>query len=321
MLDELLEDGDNDGMNWKVPSHSLFRHDRTGWDFTGAPPIHFAAYYGHYEAVLFLLSCGADIDGKDAAGTTALHAACWTGNEDLFRRLLKKGANRFVCDYDGWSPSVYAMLQGHISFSKLFAEDVGPEGALLLKIYEIRHAAKQGMSDSVLEILGTVEEEDERKLVDTALLGASEGGHNVLLQKLLNMGANPRACDETGSTALHWAGWGGHTEIGNMQWDSTTSSSTSTAADTPAIRLVQRSARHESLMLLLLEYGTDINAQNCEGCTPLHWVAGAGSVPMIKFFLEHGASVDIKDCSGRTAVERVAETGDEDVATLLADAD
>jgi ankyrin repeat protein len=68
---------------------------------------------------------------------------------------------------------------------------------------------------------------------------------------------------------------------------------------------------------MLIEKGADINAQNFQGCTPLHWVSGAGSVPMVKFLLDEGTHIDIMDNSGRTAIDRARETRDEHLMKLL----
>jgi ankyrin repeat protein len=324
LLDELLNDGANEGTHWKVPPHSMYRHDRTGWDFTGAPPIHFAAYYGHNSAVLYLLSCGADIEAKDSAGTTALHAAAWTGNEGLFKILMKKGADASVCDYDGWSVAIYAMSQGHDSITRLLLGEAGGDTEMLVKTYKLRHAAKLGNTEAVLGML--LEDQESRSgeptqdddattelFLGEALLGASEGGHVELVRTLLAKGADACAVDDTGSTCLHWAGWGGHAEIGNQLYDGHDEQGVDVGS-----RLKLTSVRHEESMKLLLEAGADINTQNVQGCTPLHWVSGAGSVPMMKFFVDQGANPEIEDYVGRTAVDRARETGDEGVFGELA---
>jgi ankyrin repeat protein len=313
-LDELLENEGDGDMECEF-ADTLYRHDRTGWDFTGAPPIHFAAYYGHHQAVLFLLSKGIRIDGKDAAGTTALHAAAWTGNEKLFKILLKKGADRTICDYDGWSVAIYAMSQGHDNISRLLLEGSGGDVETLVKTYTLRHAAKLGNMDTVLDMLledQAIGENSETRdmLFAEALIGAAEGGHEQLIQRLLEAGADPTASDNSGSTALHWAAWGGHTEIENLKHDEKADTTTA-GGGTPT------SPSHESVIQMLLDRGAAINAQNSQGCTPLHWVAGAGSAPMIRCFLDNGASVDIADNCGRTAVDRAVETKDEGVIRQL----
>ena len=316
-LDVLLDSGEScDDVDWEV-SDSLYRHDQTGWDFTGAPPVHFAAYYGHTQAVLFLLTKGAAIDAKDAAGTTALHAAAWTGNEELFQNLLRKGADSSICDYDGWSVTVYAMSQGHVSILRLLLENSDGDAEMLVKRSKVRHAAKLGHQDNVLAMLledqATGEGEKAREMLFAeALAGAADGGHVELVQKLLDRDADPTAPDSSGSTALHWAAWGGHAEAGNMMRDEKNSveKKNGTAEMGTHSQLSLTSRCHESVIQLLLEKGATIDAQNRQGCTPLHWVSGAGSAQMIQCLLDHDADVTVVDKSGRTAIDRAVKTGD-----------
>jgi ankyrin repeat protein len=315
-LDVLLNSGEScDDVDWEV-SNSLYRHDQTGWDFTSAPPVHFAAYYGHTQAVLFLLTKGAAIDAKDAAGTTALHAAAWTGNEELFQNLLRKGADSSICDYDGWSVTVYAMSQGHVSILHLLLENSDGDAEMLVKRYKARHAAKLGHQDNVLAMLledqATGEDEKAREMLFAeALAGAAEGGHVELVQKLLDCDADPTVPDSSGSTALHWAAWGGHAEAGNMMRDEKSNVEKNETAEMGTYsQLSLTSGCHESVIQLLLEKGATIDAQNCQGCTPLHWVSGAGSTQMIQCLLDHDADVTVVDKFGRTAIDRAVETGD-----------
>jgi ankyrin repeat protein len=322
-LDELLQHGDSPSTNWQALD-SLYRHDRTGWDFSGAPPIHFAAYYGHSQAVLFLLSNGADIDGLDAAGTTALHAAAWTGNSKLFQTLLRRGADSSIRDYDGWSVAVYAMLQGHECISRLIFENCDGDTATLLKANALRHAAKLGNIDTALamasehQALGEMDQA-ETMLFTEALMGAAEGGHDNLVRQLLDLGADASVKDDSGSTALHWAAWGGHAVIENQMYDERDKvQSRCDGGDGDAPSLSRWTSEcHESVIQLLLDAGADVNAQNSLGSTPLHWVSGAGCAPIVQCLLDHGADVNTVDKQGRTATHRAVKTGDSGLVTLL----
>ena len=322
-IDELVEEGDDVNGGWSDPD-PLYRHDRTGWDWIGAPPIHFAVYFGQKAAVSFLLSReGADIDAKDAAGTTALHAAAWTGNEKLLQMLLRKGADASICDYDGWNAAIYAMIQGHERIPQLLAGGSGDADGLVAESCMLRLAAKLGNADTVLRMLvrhqNTAQAPETTDfLLTEALVGAAEGGHVELLENLLAKGARADGPDQSGCTALHWAGWGGHAEIGNQMYDEDAHSHGSDEDDERADDEDGPASRpHELVVEMLVREGADINARNNQGCTPLHWVAGAGSAPMIRCFLGHGASVDEEDNTGRTPIDRARETKDEEILELL----
>jgi ankyrin repeat protein len=56
----------------------------------------------------------------------------------------------------------------------------------------------------------------------------------------------------------------------------------------------------------LTDRGADVNAQDPDGCTPLHLAAGWGSKEVCEYLLSRGADKSIVDKKGRTA-EAIAE--------------
>lgn len=320
-LDELIGTGIDINVPWEV-TDSVYRHDRTGWDFTGAPPLHFAAYYDQHEVVLSLLWNGAYVDARDAAGTTALHAAAWAGNERIFRKLLQKNGDSSACDYDGWDVTIYARNQGHDNISRLLLESLDGDAELLVKKHTIRYAAKAGNEQTMLTILKENEADEDGDghtrdiLFSEALMGAAEGGHEELVQSLLKKGADPAAQDDCGSTAVHWAAWGGHTMIENRRYDDLGGFDDE---DSALDRLTLKSPHHEAVISTLIGDGRGelINARNAQGCTPLHWVAGAGSAGMARFILNNQADPGIKDMDERSPLDRAKKTGDEALIQLL----
>lgn len=65
--------------------------------------LHFAAFYGNYEAVQILLSKGADINAQNDAGQTALMIAAGYGNAKTAKLLLNKGADEMIRDRAGYT--------------------------------------------------------------------------------------------------------------------------------------------------------------------------------------------------------------------------
>ena len=53
-------------------------------------------------------------------------------------------------------------------------------------------------------------------------------------------------------------------------------------------------------MRLLIEHGTDINAQAKDGLTPLHNATSNKQMKTIRLLLDHGADIDAEDKEGST---------------------
>ena len=66
---------------------------------------------------------------------------------------------------------------------------------------------------------------------------------------------------------------------------------------------------NESLCRLLLEQKADVNIQDNNGYTPLHWCASIGNEKLCRLLVEHNASVNIQDNLGYTPLHWCALTG------------
>ena len=195
---------------------------------------------------------------------------------------------------------------------------------MLAKAGTLRNVAKEGHINMVFSMLeeqapeGGDSRARELHLAE-ALIGAAEGGHEQLARELLDEGADPSVGDHSGSTAMHWAVWGGHAETTNLIYDEKGEADGGEDSDNTPAELGLNSPGHEAVIRLLLERGGPdiINVQNDGGCTPLHWVSGAGCGPMIRFLLDMGADVKIRDKGERTPADRARGTGDHITARLL----
>jgi ankyrin repeat protein len=63
-----------------------------------------------------------------------------------------------------------------------------------------------------------------------------------------------------------------------------------------------------------------INVQDEDGCTPLHWAAGEGSVEIARILIDAGANVNVKDKEGNTPLHIAANEGEPEIAILLINA-
>jgi ankyrin repeat protein len=85
----------------------------------GAPAILLASGEGHLDTVIALVARGADVNGADVTGWTALHAAAQNGHRDVIVYLLDHGAEVRPGTWYKPSPSVVAAKQGFAEIAEL----------------------------------------------------------------------------------------------------------------------------------------------------------------------------------------------------------
>ena len=118
----------------------------------------------------------------------------------------------------------------------------------------------------------------------TALILAAYHGHQDTVQKLIQLGANPCARDNRGSTALMGATFKGELSIAK---------------------------------LLLDQPCTKADDRNHEGQTAAMYAALAGNSQLIDLLRQRGANLKLKDDAGHTAASLAREQGADDVARQI----
>ena len=110
-------------------------------DAYGSTPLVIAATFGHAGAVEALVDAGASLDLTNAEGSTALHAAAFLGREEVVRLLLDAGANRYLRNDAGHTArsSVLAPFEEVEPVYDAFLEGLGPLG-LTLDYDQLRRA-------------------------------------------------------------------------------------------------------------------------------------------------------------------------------------
>lgn len=123
----------------------------------------------------------------------------------------------------------------------------------------------------------------------TALHMATERGHAVIVQLLIDKGANVNAVTkmpgkrDSGATALHWAARNGY----------------------------------EKVLEILLENSAEINLQTEIGETPLYWASDNGQVGAVALLLDKGANLEAKSRHEYTPLHVAALGGEEACVKLL----
>jgi ankyrin repeat protein len=122
----------------------------------------------------------------------------------------------------------------------------------------------------------------------TPLMRAARSADLAAMRLLIERGADPKATQKNGTTALQLAaGIRARPDEGE------------TNPDPAAVRSVEAAT-------LLLDRGADINATTAAGDTPAH--AAVRNVPVLRLLAARGANLTIKNKAGRTPLDAALST-------------
>lgn len=312
-----------------------------GQDY-GETPLHHAAYWGQRGVAEILLRYGADVHARNTRGRTPLHVQCVPGTPDVVELLLTHGADVNARDFDGATPIFFAsggaiaqLLIDHgadLTVKLPGEEGIGPNenGTTPLHFAAIRgyadvvrcllaqgcevnaqtgddctalHLAARGGHAEVVEVL--LDHGAEVDLIGNlglAPLGeATSGGHLDLVNLLLRRGAT--ITDEQGSTTLHVATHGRQLEV--MGWLITNGSDVNAIdrrGQTPLHAAVEQHANDaEKAMVMsecLLRYGANPNVEDHDGHSPLHLAILNQAESLWRFLLDKGSRPDLFAAAG-----------------------
>jgi ankyrin repeat protein len=293
-------------------------------------PLDCAVVLGKLDIVKLLISNGADINSRTPNGYTALliAAANWPHDPDIIDTLIRHGADVNAKSFvERWTPLLYA------SNKALHNEPV------------IKMLVEAGAQINDHNVFG-----------ETPLMYAAAFGSEGLVDYLLNNGADPKATNEDGLCAIHFAARStGEALLHALE--ASIALSLKLVARKPTFyeawqRLADDFSRQNSLVRpkvikLLLKCGADIDATTVSGLTPLKYAlfadnfeianviiqygadidAGdetalmtavwANRIDIVKFVVEKGADVNHTKATGENALEWAIFHGNDDIAKLL----
>lgn len=221
------------------------------------PPIHWA---GVPEAAEALISAGADVNIRDAAGETALHLArrSWSPNAEAVAVLIEHGADVNARSESGRTP-----------------------------LHEAIRRKKPEIVNALIEAGADVDARDNEN--NTPLYLAMELGE-PFLETLLAAGAT-----DDGYTELQRAARGGELERVNVFIDDGANVNERGPLRTTAIHLASAKG-HVEVVDALIRAGADIHARDTREMTPLHVAANA---PVAERLIAAGAPVDERGMQAR----------------------
>jgi uncharacterized protein len=174
----------------------------------GWTALMYAARQGALEAARALVDCGADLNVADQDGTPALTFAIINGHYDVAALLVDKRADVNQSDRTGATP-LYSAIDMHTlvtSFGRPELPRTVTEGSVTAAKMLLAHGADPNRALKTKVLKRTYQAGDAR-LADgaTPLMRAAKAGDLVMMQLLIDAGADFDRTNAAGETALHVA--------------------------------------------------------------------------------------------------------------------
>ncbi|MED3551894.1 ankyrin repeat domain-containing protein [Cytobacillus praedii] len=180
-----------------------------------------SAEKGEIEKVLKLLENGADINGTDNRGRTAVMAATYNNQVEMVRNLIEKGADINIRDKNLNNVLLYAGAEGINEIVKLAIEaEADPSltnrfgGTALIPASERGHVevVKELLTNSDIDV-NHINDLHWTALLEAIILGDGGKKHQKIVQLLVDHGADVSIADKDGITPLKHAQIRGFREI------------------------------------------------------------------------------------------------------------
>ena len=273
-------------------AHELLNHPRRlDVDFSfGKTALHTAAEYGHNGVIEELLLAGANVNRPNIHQKTPLYIAASNGHSESVAMLAAMGGNLdpaidpvTTLPYHGEGPLHAAAVNRHFDTVRTLIQ----AGANINAISDRGLLFDQVIDDPAIMIY--------RRLTDD--LGAAVRHADIdAVTALLDQGASALSQNTAGTTAIHSA-------IGGYE------PASPTRLDNIARLIIQR-FRHRATMV-----------RDAQGRTLLHKAALNNNTRIARLLLRHGIDVNAQDNEGNTALHYAADRHMRDLLLITAGAD
>jgi len=244
----------------------------------GLTALIFAARQGDIQSAKYLLAAGADINQTTSGGWTPLLTATNNRHYQFGKYLIEQGANVNLANSKNFSPLYLAtdnrnIEGGDFPVPKPDMNDLEYIKLLLDKGAKVDHKVTDNTETRTIFTNQWFFEPGT-----TAFIRAAQSADLALMKMLLSYGADPKAKNDYGDTAL--------SAVAGIGW-------------VEGVTYDHGSAEALEVAKMLLDLGLDPNSQNRDQRTPLMGAAHKGRNNMIQLLVDRGAKLDTRDKGSR----------------------
>ena len=293
-------------------------------------PLMVATLRNHYEMVQFLLENGADVNGQNKNGHTALFdacyfgymyvsiarlllksganpnlktntlmstplsAACFRGSVELVKLLLQSKADPNICSSNGYTSLMHACMYAHHNIVKLLLQSGAYVDTQTSDGATALIIATMHNDSRIMSLLLNAQADVNVQYPGhfSALLLLCYYGNDKMVERFLKAGADPNIYSDGNFTALHFACIGNNENVVQLLLNAKANMNVlNSKGFTPLCYAVSKGNVKIVEALLAADAEVELENDPTRGWRPIFFAAINGHLPILKLLLKHGASL------------------------------
>lgn len=278
-------------------------------DNEGYTPLCIASEHGHIEVFKYLIKAGADVNKAIIDGITPLIIASEKGHHNLVKLLIKAKANVNKSMEGQVTPLFIASQNGYPEVVKLLVDSGAnvDKARIADNLTSLFIAANVG-HDKVVKILieGGANVNIDRNDDVSALFMAAQENYPKVVKHLIDAGADINKPINDGSFPLFIAAQEGNYNVIKHLVDAGANLNLLNNLSASPLMIASQKGHYE-VVKYLIDAGANVNQTDEDGFTSLCGASSKGDFEMVKIFVESGADINKPTKKGATPIS-VAET-------------